>query len=117
MPKLAISHLVVFTAALAACATGPESEPDPSGALETPDDAGEEPVGESQDPSLLGLLCGGLCAVAGGIECAFAAETCATATTVTVGTTIVPCAIAVGAACLGTLACMAFCSYDTPGID
>jgi hypothetical protein len=117
MPKFAISHLVVVAVALAACAVGPEGEPYPEAVDEPEDTPPEEPVGESEEPSIQGWLCGGLCASAGGLACALVTDTCLTATTVTVGGTAIPCGIAVVASCLGTLACVSLCSYDTPGID
>lgn len=121
MPNFAISHssrLVLFTAALGACTAGRESDPAPASAPETPAEEREaEPVAEAEDPSLAGWLCGGVCAAAGSLACALVSDTCIATTVVTVGSTAIPCGIAVVASCLGTAACLALCSYDTPGFE
>lgn len=120
MISLRTPRWTLVTLAISACAPPEESAPRP------PEDAsyapgevgpwGEEPVAESRAPSLGGWLCGGLCATAGGVACALVTDTCATATVVTVGSTAIPCAVAVVGSCLGALACLSLCAYDSPGV-
>lgn len=119
MRHFEISCFILFTAALGACGATGDTDPVPASPSETPaqEPWEDEPVSEAQDPSIAGLLCGGVCAAAGSMACALVADTCATVTVVSVGSASIPCGIAVVAACLGTAACLALCSYDTPGFE